>query len=112
MQIGRAIASTKSPEKKKKEKKKSKPTEKYNITPDFEKFHFYKNGNIITKKLMKLTASIDAKCCHSVRPSDIFVRPWTHSTPIFGVHAQNLCVRDAGTRIYIPPLSPERPTKV
>ena len=36
MQIGRAIASTNSPEKKK--KKKSKPTEKYNITPDFEKF--------------------------------------------------------------------------
>ena len=41
-----AIASTNSPEKKKKEK--SKPTEKNNITPDFEKFHFYKNGNIIT----------------------------------------------------------------
>ena len=28
------------------EKKKDKSTEKYNITPDFEKFHFYKNGNI------------------------------------------------------------------
>ena len=30
----------------KRKRKKSKPTEKYNITPDFEKFHFYKNGNI------------------------------------------------------------------
>mgnify|MGYP003556186688 CR=1 FL=1 len=40
---------------------------------------------------------MDAKYCHFVRPSDILVRPWTHCPPIFGVHAQNLCVRDAGT---------------
>ena len=30
-----------------KKRKKSKATENYNITPDFEKLHFYKNGNII-----------------------------------------------------------------
>ena len=52
---------------------------------------------------MKLTteqqieASLDSKYCHSVRPPDIFVRPWTHRPPIFGVQDQNLCVRDAGT---------------
>jgi len=46
MQCCRAIASTNSPEKKK--KKKDKSTASYNITPDFEKFHFYKNGKIIT----------------------------------------------------------------
>ena len=46
MEIGRAIASTNSPEKKK--KKKCKPTASYNITPEFEKFHFDKNGNILT----------------------------------------------------------------
>ena len=51
MQIRRAIASTNSPEKKK--EKKSDPTEKYNITPDFEKFHFYKNGNIKNEKVIK-----------------------------------------------------------
>ena len=50
MQIGRAIASTNSPEKK--NEKKSKPTEKYNITPDFEKFHFYKNGNIKNSEII------------------------------------------------------------
>jgi len=47
MQCCRAIASTNSLEKKK--EKKDKSTEKHNITPDFEKFHFYKNGNIINK---------------------------------------------------------------
>ena len=42
-QIGQETAEKRWREK----KKKSKPTEKHNITPDFEKFHFYKNGNII-----------------------------------------------------------------
>ena len=46
VQIGQETAEKRWREKKRKEKK-SKPTEKYNITPDFEKFHFYKNGNII-----------------------------------------------------------------
>ena len=57
MQIGRAIASTNSLEKKK--RKKSKPTEKYNITPDLEKFHFYKNGNIIkqAKRIQSIISS-------------------------------------------------------
>ena len=55
MQIRRAIASTNSPEKKK--RKKSDPTEKYYITPDFEKFHFYKNGNIINA--VKFIISMD-----------------------------------------------------
>ena len=41
VQIGRETA-----EKSWREKKKAKPTASYNITPDFEKFHFYKNGNI------------------------------------------------------------------
>ena len=49
------------------------------------------------KAELQIEASMDAKYCHSVRPPDIFVRPWTHSPPIFGVHALNLCVRDAGT---------------
>ena len=49
MQIGRAIASTNSPD------KKSKPTEKYNIAPDFEKLNFYKNGNIINVEQIKKT---------------------------------------------------------
>jgi hypothetical protein len=58
MQICRAIASTNSPEKKK--RKKSDPTENYNITPDFEKFHFYKNGNIIIKTIANFYDS--SKC--------------------------------------------------
>ena len=35
------------------------------------------------KSLMKLTTEYQIEAslryCHSVRPSDIFVRPWTHS---------------------------------
>ena len=48
VQIGQETAEKRWREKK---KKKSKPTEKYNITSDFEKFHFYKNGNIINNPL-------------------------------------------------------------
>ena len=44
--------------KEKKERKKSKPTEKYNITPDFEKFHFFKNGNIITHKITEIAVNV------------------------------------------------------
>ena len=45
----------------------------------------------------EIATSMDAKHCNFVRPSRILVRPWTHSSPSFGVQAQNLCVRDAGT---------------
>ena len=59
MQIGRVIASTNSLVKK---DKKDKSTAFYNITPDFEKFHFYKNGNII-KLWMVLLMYCSANAC-------------------------------------------------
>ena len=43
-------------EKKKKEYK-SNATEKHNITPDFEKFNFYKNGNIIIHNSLPFMAN-------------------------------------------------------